>query len=432
MSAAQDRQGVAAAASHALAWLVAGNAVGLLLSVLLLAPRLNPGALTYGRWVPVHLNIQLYGWTALPLVAWLFSIYEVHRSKSAAWASPAVWAWSAGLFAGACAWLSGTSSGKIFLDWRNGSLWVFVAALCILWAVLAIAWKDGSPHWGKLRKWLSGAGIAGLAMVPISMVFAASPAVYPPIDRTTGGPTGSSLLGSTLIVVGMMLLLPRITGLWSAALQAASPSPARPHTPHDQLRRLEKPRSIGSWIFFAFCWLAFAITEAVGGTHFDLWQIGAMLCLVPWAWIIPSDWKRFSWPEGSQPWRIAAMCWWGLLVLTGVTMYFPSLLDHLKFTQALVAHSHLAMAGFTSSFCALLVVTITGKKLGGNISIGAWNIAVLLMILILAWMGWREGDGYGWMISDPEWRKAGLVFRALCGALMLAVSVVWLKNWRRQ
>lgn len=409
MNTEEDHRPADGAVTHALAWLVAGNAVGLLLSILLLVPQMNPGALTYGRWVPVHLNIQLYGWTALPLVAWLFSIYEVHRSKSAAWAFPAVWAWSAALFAGASAWLSGTNSGKIFLDWRNGSLWVFVAALCILWAVLAIAWKDGSPRWGKPRKWLSGAGIAGLAMVPVSMVFAASPAVYPPIDRTTGGPTGSSLLGSTLIVVGMMLLLPRIAGA--------------------QREGKTKPLT---WAFFAFCWLAFAVTEAVGGTHFDPWQIGAMLCLVPWAWIIPADWKRFSWPEGSRPWRISAMCWWGLLDLTGVTMYFPKLLDHLKFTQGLVAHSHLAMAGFTSSFCALLIVTVTGKRLGGNISITAWNIAAFLMILVLAWMGWREGEGYGWMISDPAWRKAGLVFRGLCGALMLAVSVVWLKNWRRQ
>lgn len=409
MNTTVERQGVTTAATHALAWLVAGNAVGLLLSILLLAPQLNPGSLTYGRWVPVHLNLQLYGWTGLPLVAWLFSIYEVHRSKSAHWASAAVWAWSAALFAGGVAWLSGTSSGKIFLDWRNGSLWVFVAALCILWAVLAIAWKDSSPHWGKLRKRLSGAGIAALALVPVSMVFAASPAVYPQIDRTTGGPTGSSLLGSTLIVVGLMLLLPRIAGA----------------------QRQGKTNRL-TWIFFAFCWLAFAVTEAVGGTHFDLWQIGAMLCLVPWAWIIPADWKRFFWPEGSQPWRISAMCWWGLLALTGVTMYFPKLLDHLKFTQGLVAHSHLAMAGFTSSFCALLLVTVTGRKLGGNFSIGSWNVAVFLMILILAWMGWREGEGYGWMISDPAWRKAGLIFRALCGALMLAVSAVWLKNWRRQ
>jgi len=404
-----DVKPVVAAATHALAWLVAGNAVGLFLSILLLVPKLNPGALTYGRWVPVHLNLQLYGWTALPLVAWLFSIYDVRRSKSRAWATPAVCAWSFALMAGAAAWLSGTSSGKIFLDWRNGSLWVFVAALCILWVVLAIAWKDGSPRWSRLRKWISGIGIVGLAIVPVSMIFAASPAVYPPIDRTTGGPTGSSLLGSTLFVVGMMLLLPRAAGLQS-----------------------DGKRTRLTWAFFGFCWLVAIVTEAIGGSHFDSWQIGAMLCLLPWAWIITSDWKRFSWPEGTKPWRIAAMSWWVILVVTGVIAFLPNMLDHLKFTQGLVAHSHLAMAGFTTSFCALLIVSVTGKRLGGKVTVGLWNSAAFGLVLVLVWMGWREGGGYSWMISDPQWRETGLILRALFGSVMLVVSAIWLNQWIRK
>ncbi|MFN7343341.1 MAG: hypothetical protein ACK5TA_08400, partial [bacterium] len=80
------------AVAHALAWLVIGNGIGLFLSILLLFPSLNPGELTYGRWTPVHLNAQLYGWTAMPLIAWLFSVYEVHLSKADKWASAAVWA----------------------------------------------------------------------------------------------------------------------------------------------------------------------------------------------------------------------------------------------------------------------------------------------------------------------------------------------------
>ena len=62
---------------HGLTWLVVGCSVGLLLATLLLVPRLGEllSPLTYGRWMPVHLNLLLYGWCALPLVALLFRIY---------------------------------------------------------------------------------------------------------------------------------------------------------------------------------------------------------------------------------------------------------------------------------------------------------------------------------------------------------------------
>ena len=61
----------------ALGWLAAGCAAGLLLALLLAWPDLNAllAPLTYGRWVPVHLDALLYGWTALPLVGLLLRLY---------------------------------------------------------------------------------------------------------------------------------------------------------------------------------------------------------------------------------------------------------------------------------------------------------------------------------------------------------------------
>jgi cytochrome c oxidase cbb3-type subunit I len=331
-----------------------------------------------------------------------FSIYEVSRSKFALWANAALWAWSGALLLGAFSWLSGSSSGKIFLDWRNGALWAFVAALVILWAVFAAVWSERGKLWARQRRWLSGIALLGLAMVPIAIIFASSPEHYPPVDRTTGGPTGSSLLGSSLGVIGLMLILPRITGL---------------NTARRELKR--------TWGFFLVCWIVFFSTEAVGGTHFDFWQIGAMACLVPWAWLIPMDWKKFLWPQGTETWRLAALGWWGFLVVSGVFSFLPEILDRLKFTQGLVAHSHLAMAGFTTSFCALLIAAVSEKSIGGKLSIWLWNAAVLVMVLVLLGMGWREGAEYSWMISFPEWRQLGLIIRTCCGAVMLAVSAMW-------
>ncbi len=399
--------GLSTALRHALGWLVFGNAVGFYLSLLLLFPNLQLAQWTYGRWVPVHLNVQLYGWTSLPLVAWLFSIYQVDSSKIRKWAPAAVWAWTAALALGVFHWLGGVTSGKIFLDWKGVALWGFAAAQIVLWGVLAVAWRERSRDWNKTRRMFSLAGLAGLALVPVSLVFAASPSVYPPVDRTTGGPTGSSLLGSSLIVVGLMLMLPRV---------AAVPT--------------RQARSPGIWVYFVFSWIVFGVTEAMGGTHFEAIQIGAMILLLPWAWWLPREWSRFEWPEGSRVWRVAMFAWWALLVISGFLMYLPGMLDHLKFTQGLVAHSHLAMAGFTTSFCALMLVLLTGKRIGPGWSVAVWHLAALAMIVTLALMGWREGDGPSWMLSLPAWRECGLVIRSATGLLMLWVSVIWLMERR--
>lgn len=406
MSGNKDVPAIDSALRHALGWLVFGNAVGLYLSLLLLFPQLQLGHWTYGRWMPVHLNGQLYGWTSLPLVAWLMSIYQVDSSKARSWAPTAVWAWTAALALGVLHWLGGVTSGKIFLDWKGGSLWAFATAQIVLWAVLTVAWRERSGGWSRFRRFASLAGLAGLALVPVSMVFAASPAVYPPVDRTTGGPTGSSLLGSSLIVVGLMLLLPRVAAV------------ATGHT-----------RSRGIWIFFGASWVVFGVTETIGGTHFQAVQIVAMLFLLPWVWWLPRDWSKFVWPDGSRVWRTAMFGWWGLLVVSGLLMYQAGVLDRLKFTQGLVGHSHLAMAGFTTSFCALLLVMLSGRRIGGSWSVALWHGAVLAMIVVLATMGWREGEGPRWMLGDADWRTWGLSLRAACGGLMLGVSSIWL--WER-
>lgn len=391
------------AGRHALGWLVGGNAAGLWLSLLLLFPGLQPGEWTYGRWMPVHLNLQLFGWTSLPLVGWLLSIYGVSRK----WSDTAVWAWTGALGAGALSWLGGGTSGKIFLDWKDGPLIAFVAALCFLWIVLAAAWTRASHRWMPARRWLSLGGLLLLAGVPWGMYLASSPDLYPPVDRSTGGPTGASLLGSTLVVVALLMLLPRACGLEAK----------RPGVPW---------KTLG---FLFASWVVFGIAESIGGSHADALQILALGLLLPWPWLVLTDWRDFRWPHKPHGWRIATLLWWGLLVVTGFLAFLPGVLDRLKFTHGLVAHSHLAMAGFTTSFCALLL-RLTGNRFGNLGSAIAWNAAAFTMVLVLAAAGWAESADMSWMAAAPAWRTAALAFRALCGLVMLAASVHWFLSWR--
>lgn len=51
------------------------------LAIVLLIPSAGGwlGEWTYGRWMPVHLNFQLYGWLNMPLVAWLLKLYRADQ-----------------------------------------------------------------------------------------------------------------------------------------------------------------------------------------------------------------------------------------------------------------------------------------------------------------------------------------------------------------
>jgi cytochrome c oxidase cbb3-type subunit I len=395
------------AGRHALAWLVVSAGVGLWLSLLLLFPGMQQGEWTYGRWVPLHLNGMLYGWTALPLVGWLHHMYGTDRSKAAHWGPVSVWAWSGAMAFGGWSWLQGHSSGKIFLDWTGPARLTFVLAQIILWLVLAAAWLDQSRYWTRLRKNLTLFSLLGLATVPGGMWMATSPKVYPPVDPTTGGPSGSSLLGSTLTVILLFLILPR-------ALALPQYDPAK------KFRRV--------WVWFALSWVIFAIAEGRGGTHHDWWQIGSLACLLPWFVWVPADAARFVWPAHTRSWRRSMIFWWGALVLTGFLFYLPGILDRLKFTQGLVAHSHLAMAGFTTSFVGLLLSVLV-KPVGTARMLLLWNISAVIMILVLAWMGWHEGGESSWMLHRSWDRWLGLGIRAACGLVMMLCALSWLRKW---
>ncbi len=398
-------EGRVTAARHALGWLVLANAVGVWMAALLLWPSLGSltGEAGYGRWVPVHLNVQLYGWTSLPLLCWLFAIHQVGSSK---WAGPAIWGWSAALLLGAVSWLSGHTTGKIFLDWSGGSLLALMLAQGLLWWVLAAAWRRHRTGWTKLKRIATALGLLMLAGVPWMLAMATSPSTYPPFDKTTGGPTGASLLGSTLSVVAMLLMLPASLGLSRA-----------------------KPSKRWLWWVFVAEFVTFIALEAKGGTHFSLPQIIGLGLLLPWLWWIPSEWKCFDWPERSIFWKRSMLVWWGLLTVAGWLEFLPGVLDRMKFTNGLVAHAHLAMAGFTSSFGLLLLTLLGGEKICSSLSRGGliWNAAVGLHVLVLMICGWLEGGSTSWIDGHPLWREAAFIIRFLCGLIMLYVAAFW---WR--
>ena len=132
---------------YSLFWLVVANGVGLWLATLLLVPELGDlvAPVSYGRWIPVHLDLQLYGWCSLPLVGLLLRLYlpeaGLPGEDSGPLPSAALGLWSGALAFGSVWWLAGGSSGKLFLEWSGPSRVLLSLVMTFLAVSLALAYR---------------------------------------------------------------------------------------------------------------------------------------------------------------------------------------------------------------------------------------------------------------------------------------------------
>ncbi len=398
----------------ALGWLAAGCGVGLLLALLLAWPDGNAllAPLTYGRWVPVHLDLMLYGWTALPLVGLLLRAYLPGAAGTRA-GRLALAGWSGALGAGAIALLAGRSSGKLFLEWSGPAEACFLAALVLLWIALASGlvgdFRSSPRPRGRVLA-AKATFLLLLATVPLAMVAALDPHAYPPIDPTTGGPTGTDLLASTLAILPIFLALPALL---------------------DLERTPRAPRLSLLWTLFAahtalLPWFGFG-----DRLHSDPRQILAIASVLAWPWPLARHLLGHVWPAGSRRWLGALGVWGTLLSTSALITFWPGVLDHVKFTHVLVGHAHLAMAGFTTSFAALLLHTLmrdtaAAGALAAPRGFWHWQSGTALHVAAMVALGALEAADAG-ALTRPDPRVTALfALRGLAGLSMLVAALGWL------
>ncbi len=401
-------------ARHALAWLVAANAVGVLLAALLVWPGLNDvlAPLTYGRWMPLHLDWQLYGWCSLPLAGvlcgWVLAPGDELGLRQARWAFAA---WSLALVLGGASWLAGMVSGKLFLDWSGWARPLLPLAMTFLWSVL------GAQLWSRRRE-LGRAALAArgllllvLLAVPSALYWSAGRDRYPSVNPDSGGATGVSLLGSTLALVAIAGWLPHALGL---PRRGARPSRQR-------------------WF-----WLAFGVSVAIDGaashgnvSHHSAGQIVALGTLLAWAPLAWMYFRGFAWPAAAGRWLAAAWVWWVVLLGTGWWVFLPGVSERFKFTNVLVAHAHLAMAGVVTSMGVALLAALGRAPGGGGVAFWCWQLGCAAMLLALVALGIGETrDATGFFVG-ARWAMALLAARLAAGAVMLAASVAWCREESR-
>lgn len=405
---------LAGAVGHALVWLVVGNAIGVMMAVLLLLPGLNPwlGEWTYGRWMMVHMNTALYGWCSLPMLGFLFQLYGADRGALSAWCRPVLWLWSGTLVVGSISWLSGNSSGKLFLDWTGLARVLFPLAMFGLWLLLLLAMLRNRAHAedsGKLTRVVRIALLVILVAVPFAIYAAANPSVYPAINPDSGGPTGASQLESSLGVVLILLILP--FGV------------TRRNDRRDRIVRL-------SWMVFIAEAALCALMNHRDMSHHRPAQYLGLATILVWLVLIPMYYARFKWTPAARRWRIATLWWWSGLVVSGWITFLPGILDRVKFTDALVGHSLVAVAGFLTALLVFIMIQLIGERdawiFNRAWSFYAWNLGVLAYVVIISLAGWIEGANPAFTIVPGLARNSIYVVRLLTGISMLVASAEWL------
>jgi len=422
-------------ARFSLGWLVVANLAGLLLATLLLSPELNDrlAPLTYGRWAPVHLNAQLYGWCALPLVGLLLRAFLVPGAEATRHTWLALGIWSAALAFGAVTWLAGESSGKLFLDWTGPARYAFPLALSVLWSVLAYhavlrlagtthpradrgrsASTASIPHSAirspQFAHLLRFGLLAGLLAVPTVLYFSAGPQLYPAVNPNSGGATGTSLFGSTLGLVLIFAAAPDLLGLSVVS---------------------GRRNSLLLWPALAAATALFVALDHGHASHHATAQIAALGLLLAAPWLIARAWRRRQWADGSARWLIAALAWGVLLVADGWLTFLPGFSERLKFTNGLVAHAHLAMAGLITSLNAAFLLNLGDSPrvraaLGRRWAFWLWQSGCAVQVVVLFALGWNEAADPQLVFDQGTVTKLVYSVRWLAGAAMTTASIVWL------
>lgn len=397
---------------HSFFWLVAANAVGVILSLVLLWPELGDplAPFTYGRWMPLHLNWQLYGWSSLPLagvlLVWFNPYHHTHNALilPARASQMALWGWTLALVAGGISWLQGVSSGKLFIDWHGWARSALPLAMMLLWTVL------GAHTWWQRHR-LTRMQIARrivlaflLAVVPSTLYWASGRDVYPSVNPDSGGATGASLLGSTLGTIAIYGLLPSML-----------------RVPE---RKFSRTLSQVFWLALLVCIVVCAVINHGHASHHAIAQIAGLSLLASW---VPLAWfyfRQFDWSDGAKRWLLAAFVWWLLLVGTGLLTFLPGFSERLKFTHGLVAHAHLAMAGLVSSVnIAILDQLNPSRPIRGCFWL--WQIGCAVMVISMLMLGWLEAADAGALFRSESWTQLFFAIRLLSGLAMLVASVRW-------
>ena len=134
---------------------------------------------------------------------------------------------------------------------------------------------------------------------------------------------------------------------------------------------------------------------------------------------------------------MAFLFWWAFLTIDGWVLFLPGILNTLKFTNALVAHSHLAMGGMATALNMVILIELGGSKRSRNLlslswPFWIWNSNCLLYVLIMTVQGWREGLDPSVLLQEDTLTSLSYGLRLVVGAFMALASAFWVARFARE
>jgi cytochrome c oxidase cbb3-type subunit 1 len=318
---------------------------------------------------------------------------------------------------GSVSWLNGHTSGKLFLDWQGYARVLFPLATFFLWLLLVWSLKNLWHLELNTSRPVRAAMLAGLVMlllVPATLFWAADPRIYPPVNPDTGGPTGASLLESTLGIIAILLILPY------------------------GCRRERRPAKVyirAAWGVFGAEIILSLLLGRENASHHRPAQFLGLGSLLPWMVLMPAYYDSFLWPRHARRWLHAFLGWWSVLLASAWLIFLPGLLDRFKFTDGLVGHSHMAMAGFVASLNIFLLVVLLGDKqriFDSKWAFIVWQSGVAGYVAVMFLAGWLESQNPAFNIVPGASRNLIYFLRLMCGGLMTASAGWWFFCLTRQ
>lgn len=389
------------------------NLIGCWMALILIQPKIGNWlhSYSYGKWAMLHLNLQLYGWSSIPLLG-AFSLYFMNKNKQS---SPhdiliICLLWTIALIGGSWHWLSGGSSGKIFLDWSGHSLHLFCGSILLIWAVLVwnflSAFKSDKVKYSA-KNIIEGLGLLTLLAVPISLFLTSHDNVYPPINPNSGGATGHSLLASTSGLIFIILLL------FSYIL------------PNNSQKNL--PLKI-CWGYLLFCLISYLGIRHGNASNDETNQILGLAVLLGWIPLLSIYFRTLSLNVFGKKWSMALIFWWALLTLNGFTFFIPDWLIQTKFTNGFVAHSHLAMAGFVTALNQVILSQIqnpVAESESKTTTFYLWNVSLGLYLISMFSSGIYENNNFTGFMNHSAYVQFLYSLRLIAGLGMTLASAIW-------
>lgn len=402
-------------ALYSFLWLLAANIVGLWLAALLVWPALGNvmGEFTYGRWMPLHMDWQLYGWCSLPLVGALMGYFmSPSNGNDTAEAHLGFFGWSVALAVGGMLSLNGVVSGKLFLNWAGVGRILFPTAQILLWAILV---RSSYARGLRIRRfdtkqWCQLGLLLLLFISPISLLWASGAAVHPPIDPESGGATGHSLLASSLGIIFIFGVLPKFLGV----------------SPLSRARRWIRVYAIA----YVASITAWALLDHGNASNTQIGQVLGLCVLLLWVPILIAYFNSFSWSKGMRMWVAAFLFWWAFLTVSGCISFLPRVLDLMKFTNGLVAHAHLAMAGMLGALNLLILGSLgrveASDPWADRLSFWCWQVGTLLYVLAMLGQGVREGLDPTVLFGQNDLTSVLYAVRLFAGGALVFANLRWI------